>query len=477
MALHLDREKDPEIVRKAALILERENQRLVDQNLALRRELLTLKGGTEQQLALEISNLEEQLRKMRERMFGDSSEKRPRDKDSGKGDPASKSGHGRREQPELPIVPVVHDVDEADRTCTTCGGGLEPWEGQDEISEEIDVVERSFVIKKHMRRKWRCKCGGCIETAPAPEKLTPHSRYSIDFAIEVVVSKYLDHQPLERQVRVMAREGLIVDSQTLWDQVDRVAHLLLPAYQTLRARVLGKPVIGADETRWRLMGKRGEDAGEATRWQVWIASAPDAVFYDFQDSRSADAAKVLLGEYAGVVVCDGYSAYGALKKRGGRFQLAHCWAHVRRKYVEIEPSFPVPCKTALDLIGEIYEVERRCRAGPDGDEERRRLRAEVSRGVLAKLKAWAMETLPTALPESGLAGAIKYMLGLWSGLERFLDDPRIPVDNNATERAARGVVVGRKNHYGSKSERGTKVAAILYSLLETAKLAGVEPKA
>ena len=326
MALHLDREKDPEIVRKAALILERENQRLVEQNIALRRELVALKGDDDKQLALEIGNLVAQLRKMRERMFGDSSEKRPRDKDKQKDSPSTQRGHGRRDQSALPIVEVVHELDEADRACTTCGGGLHPWDGQDEVSEEIDVIERQFVLKKHLRRKWRCKCGGCIETAPAPEKLTPHSRYSIDFAIGVVVSKYVDHLPLERQVRMMARDGVIVDSQTLWDQVDRVAHLLEPTYVALRARVLAEPVLGADETRWRMMGKRGEDAGPATRWQVWIAQAPRAVFYDFQDSRSSEAAKVLLGEYAGIVVCDGYGAYSALQKREKKFQLAHCWA-------------------------------------------------------------------------------------------------------------------------------------------------------
>jgi transposase len=169
---------------------------------------------------------------------------------------------------------------------------------------------------------------------------------------------------------------------------------------------------------------------------------------------------------------------------GPRFTLAHCWAHVRRKFVEAEPHYPAPCGEALALIGQLYTVER---AGPrlDGGMDdmsraealrlRATLRAEQSAPLVAELRAWAHRQ--RALPESSLGKAIAYMLGLWPGLTRFLEDPRIPLDNNATERGLRGMVVGRKNHYGSRSKRGTEVAALFYSLIESAKLGGVEPKA
>jgi transposase len=122
-------------------------------------------------------------------------------------------------------------------------------------------------------------------------------------------------------------------------------------------------------------------------------------------------------------------------------------------------------------------VERLCPTGPPGDDLRRRLRDERSRRVVERIGAWAITAKTRALPESGLVKAIDYMLGVWRGLVRFLDDPRIPLDNNGTERGLRGVVIGRKNHYGSKSRRGTEVAALFYSLIESAKLAGIEPKA
>jgi transposase len=272
---------------------------------------------------------------------------------------------------------------------------------------------------------------------------------------------------------MMERHGLEIDSQTLWDQLNALATVLEPTCAALSSYVLQQPVIGADETTWRMMGAAGKkNGGDAKKWQVWVAAAPDAVTYQIQDSRSAAAASNLLGQYAGTVVCDDYSAYKALRNRDGRFQLAHCWAHVRRKFVDAEGEAPSECKQALDLIGELYGIERRARAGPP--EQRAKLRNEESRAIVKRIEQWALSI--RALPGSGLRGAIEYMGGMWNtGLLRFLDDPNVPIDNNSAERCLRGVVVGRKNHYGSRSLRGTQVAALFYSLIESAKLAGVGP--
>lgn len=469
----LEHESDVDVLRQATKILDRENQKLTQKVVELTRENLALKGQDPETLQQRIADLEQQLAMARARQFGDSSEKRPHV--STQRAKKEQSGHGPREQQQLTVVEAVHDLDDADKVCASCGGALTIMEGQFEESDEVDVLERRFVLRRHKRRKYRCACGACIETAPLPPKLFDGARYSIDFAIEVATGKYLDHLPLERQVRIMKREGLVVDSQTLWDQIERLARILKDAYQRVRAHVLAKLVLGADETRWRLMGATGKDEGEASRWQVWTACAADAVYYSIEDSRSADAAEKLFEHYGGVLVCDGYSAYSALQKRSGRFKLAHCWAHVRRKFVECEEFFPERCGMILDMINELYAAEADVPRGVDGDELRASVRRERSHGVIARIQKWAIEV--PALPESALGKAIAYMTSIWSGLVRFLDDPRIPLDNNATERALRGVVVGRKNHYGSRSRRGTEVAALLYTLVESAKLAGVDPKA
>jgi transposase len=455
---------DGDQLRQAARLLERENERLIRQVLELKQKLASAEGKETEQLAL-LAELEQQLTLRNQKLFGRSSEKRSSSKS--KEEPSAQTGHGPREQAELAVVEREHTLDEADHVCPSCGGGLEVMAGQFEQSEEIDVLERQFVLVRHKRKKYRCSCGGCIETAPPPEKLIAGGRYSMDFAVSVAVAKYTDHLPLERQVRVMKRQGLLVDSQTLWDQINALARHLQPAHDALRAHVLAQPCIGADETFWRLM----EGNGDNKRWQTWVVVAPNAVSYRILDSRSAAAAAEVLGDFAGTLLCDGYSAYESLRKRGGRFEIAHCWAHVRRKFVEVQDVAPGPASEALDLIGELYAAERDCKT----DDDRARIRAECSREIVQRIQAWALKQ--TGLPQSPLRKAIAYMGDLWPGLLRFLDDPRLALDNNATERALRGVVVGRKNHYGSRSERGTEVAALFYSLIESAKLAGVEPDA
>lgn len=452
---------DPDELRRHALLLEQENAKLIEKLTTLTRQIADLKGADAQ---LKLAELEQQLAVTRRRLFGDSSEKR--DGVSHVGDSPKKParGHGPREQKALPIQEVVHELDEADKICPSCGGGLAEWTGQFEEADEIHPVVRTFVVRRHKRKKYRCPCG-VIETALPPTKLIAGGRYSVGFAVEVATQKYLDHLPLERQVRIMAREGLVVDSQTLFDQILALARVLEPAHERLLEYVRSHPVIGADETRWPMLD--GNET-ESKRWQVWTVTAPDAVAYKILDSRSAAAAKDVLANYAGVVMADGYGVYESLVKNGAAFALAHCWAHVRRKFYDIQEFFPAQTREILDLIGEIYAVEADAPRGPPGAERRAILRNERSREIVKRIQSWLLTT--RALPESALGKAIAYARSMWPGLTRFLDDARIPLDNNAAERAMRGPVIGRKNHYGSKSRRGTEVAAILYSLVESAKL-------
>ncbi len=468
--LDLEREEDPKVLRQATKILLHENERLLERVVALSNENLALKGASPADLQLRLAQLEAQLAVKSKLLFGRSSERRPVAKMEVPEEKAPQVGH-------LPVVEKIYTLDEADLGCPTCGKPLAVFKDQFEESEEITVIERRFVLEKRKRQKYRCACNGCIETAPGPVKLFPGARYSVDFAVEVAASKYIDHNPLERQVRIMAREGLVVDSQTLWDQIERLAKVPGSAKEALHAYVLIHAVIGADETRWRLLDSKGRDTGEARQWQVWAVAAPDAVAYNIEASRSAEAGRRALGGFKGVVMADGYKVYDALSKEPGGFVLANCWAHCRRKYLEAEQAFPAQSKEIVGLISELYAVDRLCPTGPPGDELRRRLRDERSRPAVERIRAWAVAAKARTLPGSGLVKAIDYMLGMWGGLVRFLDDPRIPLDNNGAERGLRGVVVGRKNHYGSKSRRGTEVAALFYSLVESAKLAGVEPKA
>ena len=207
-------------------------------------------------------------------------------------------------------------------------------------------------------------------------------------------------------------------------------------------------------------------------WHVWALSSPDAVYYQLHPSRRAEAAQELLRDFVGTAICHGYSAYQALKKRGGDFHLAHCWAHARRKFVEIEESFPKQRTEALGLIAELYRIEREIEGKPP--DERPRIRAARAGPGVQRIHQCALGQ--GALPRSPLGIAIDYLGKHFEGLRVFLTDPAVPIDNNRTERALRGAVLGRKNHFGSHSERGTKVAAMMYSLVEIAKINRVDPE-
>src|SRR6266446_7249883 len=474
--MHIERISDVDTLRKVALLLDRHVRTLNAYVQELKEENARLKGQDAAAVQREIEALKELLAQRERVIFAEKTEQRPRTgSECVPSEPAPRHGHGPRVQPSLPILDLIHELDEADLICPKCGGPLVEMAGQTEDSEEITVIERRFAILKHQRKKYRCACNGCIDTAPGPVKLQPASRYSTAFAVEVAVNKYLDHLPLERQARIMRREGLSIDSQTLWDQLDVLAGVLRPTYDALVRHVLKAEVVGADETWWRLMDKKG-----SKRWWVWSVTREDAVIYRALPSRSQEAARQVLNGYRGIVMADGYSAYDALARAGPSFTLAHCWAHVRRKFFEAEPHFPDPCRQILDLIGQLYAVEGEVPTPSEPADRaaalglRHGLRQQRSRPLVRAIQDWALAQRP--LPESSLGKAVSYMLGLWKGLTLFLDDPRIPLDNNATERGLRGVVLGRKNHYGSRSERGTEVAALFYSLLESAKLAGIEPK-
>lgn len=470
--LHIERVQDIEVLRQIALLQEREIEKLHDRLTTLSVQLARLTGQDASKAQIEIDILKDLLAQRERALFGDSSEKRPPEGDRPVAPKKPRKGHGPTEQTTLPIVEEIHDLPASEQACPECGGSLAEMKGQFEESEEITVVQREFKLVKHLRKKYRCACNACVVTAPGPLKLQAGGRYSIEFAVEVAAAKYLDHLPLERQVRMMTREGLVVSSQTLWDQIDILARHLEPTYEALGRQILRSPFLHADETPWRLMGK-----GKSLRWWVWSINNKDAVFYRIQASRSAEAAGAILKDYQGIAMVDGYSAYKSLaSQREGPFRLVHCWAHVRRKFREAEHAFPRECRVALDLIRDLYLVEREAPRGQDQASLgiRAELRVQRSKPIVDAIKVWA--EAQWALPESRLGKAITYMLKLWPGLTAFLEEPAIPLDNNAAERGIRGVVIGRKNHYGSRSQRGTEVAALFYSLFETAKLCGVEPK-
>jgi transposase len=462
----LTEERDVETLRQIGLLLDRENQRLMTKNLQLTAELARLRGIPDvEQLTFTVQRELQQVRTQifqRDEATPTSVPRRPQ------------PGHGPREQPALPTVEIRHELAPDRQQCPACGGHVTEMAGQYESSERITTVKLTYQVEQHLRQKYRCACNGAVVTAPGPAQITPGGRYAPAFAVGVAVAKYADHCPLERQVRMMAREGLRVDSQTLWDQIQALARHLEPTYDALGQRALAAPVINVDETRWPRLGSTTPATGT-----VWGVYAPTVAFYRILSGKSTDEGRQVLGAYRGTAVVDGYAVYEVLARDGPGFALAHCWAHTKRKYGEIADHWPTACAEIDALIRELYVIERLVPGPFPGDAGaqtlRQTLRHDRSRPILDRIWQWA--TVQVGLPRSDFGKAVRYMLERWTGLTRFVDDPRIPLDNNAAERALRGPVVGRKNHYGSRSLRGTQVAAVFYTLCETARLAGVDPQA
>lgn len=466
-------------------------------------------------LAARVKELEAQVARKNKALFGPKSERTkpeqpapdtttaaPASAEPASGEPVAPAtpatppgrGNTRRLQPRLRQETTLHTLSGDELRCEECGGTYELFEDQFEESTEIDVIRREFMSNRHLRQKYRCRCGACIRTAKGPLKLEAGNLYSIDFGVHVAASKYDQHQPLERQARVMRSEGLNIDSQTLWNQTDSVAFWSIGAYRAITAQVLSAPVIGADETPWRLMDTTPDAKSHTSKWWVWAARAPGAVVYHFDEHRSKDAAATLLSTYHGVVMCDGYAAYVALAKQFPDVLLAHCWSHIRREFHALEDVTAGASEGMLALIDELFAIDREAKklgeqllkeAKTEGEralaQQRavailRDARAERSTKVLAQLSEKALSIGLSQPKENALYKACATMAKQWEGLVLFAKHPSVPLHNNGTEQSHRGPVVGRNNHQGSRSERGTRVSAILYTLVESAKLAGVDPE-
>lgn len=455
--LDIERERDIERLRQVALLQRAQLDRLIAVLATKCAELEKLKGS-QGELQQTLKLLDDARRDAAE-LDRITQPAAPEPKKRS----APPRGHGPTPQPELPRVTLRCELDDADRACPTCGDLLQPLKGQVERSEMIDVVEVQYRVVEVERQKYVCRCGGAVETAPGPERAIEGGRYSLAFAIKVAFDKYVAHLPLERQATLMAHHGLEVTSQTLWDQCSAVAKLLEPTYHAIFQKLRAGPVVGVDQTGWPDLNDKS-----LPPWQMWCVTGPGLVYHQICDDKSARTFNALLGDYTGWVVADALGSHAAGARDCHGVKLAACWAHVLRRFRDAVADFP-EAQGMLAWIGDLYRIDARAATL----EERGHLRATESRAITEKMKDWMLGV--RALKTTSLGGAVRYTLGIWSRLVLFLEDPLIWLDNNPTERGLRGPVIGRRNHFGSKSALGTHVAAVMYSLVESAKASGVDP--
>lgn len=462
---------------------------------------------------LHIEKLRMQLSVLRRARFGRSSEKLDRDIEqlelligeleeeaaesdaraagSTQPDPVVRPAPAReRRQPvrrplpsHLPRETLVH---EPACTCPGCGSTVFSRIGQDE-REVLEYVPSSFKVIKHIRPKLSCRSCETIMQQPMPTLPIERGRPGPGLISHVVVSKYADHTPLHRQSVIYARDGVDLDRATLAGWVGQAAFLLAPLAEAIGRHVRAGVALHADDTTVPVLDPGKGKTKTGRLWVVvrdersWGSDVPPAAFYRYSADRKALHAEALLGSCRGFLHADGYSGFERLYRPTtptGEPPLIEvaCWSHARRKFFDVhhETGSPIAGE-ALQRIAALFAIEATVTGAPPG--RRITVRTEHARPLLDQLKVFLDTALARISGKSSLAEAIRYALARWQALSRYLTDGRLEMSNNAAERGMKGPVLGRKNYLFCGSDAGGKRAACIYTILETAKMNGVNPQA
>lgn len=376
-------------------------------------------------------------------------------------------------------------IEPESRSCPCCSFELHCI-GTD-VSEALDIVPAVVRVKRTIRPRYACRaCENAIVQAPAPARIMDGGMVTTAFAAHVAVSKFAWHLPLHRQAQMLASCGVSIDRGTLGAWVMRVAWWLELLYDALAAFIRSQPRVFCDETPFPRLDPGRKRTKVCQLWaqaiddRPWNGPAPPAVAYTFAESRSAREIEGQLTSFAGVLQVDGYQAYKTLVKRRGKsnvtpMRLAFCLAHARRKFVDVvKLTGSSEALSILARIAEIYRIEAKLR-WEDADTRLIGRRREAA-PIMSELKARLTELSDEVSSKSALGKAVSYTLNHWGGLTAFLDDGRVEVDSNVVERSMKSVALTRKNSLFVGSERGGKSFAVLASLVNTAKLNGVDPE-
>lgn len=381
--------------------------------------------------------------------------------------------------PNIPLIKRSLEL-KTPPTCTLCQATMTD-SGMVETSEVLTVVPMSFAVIEQNRHKYRCgKCHGDIKTTPAPPRICPGSSYSDEMIIDVALSKYCDLIPIERYVNIAARKGVEgLPPQSLIELTHHLASFVNPVYEKIRNDILLSRVLHADETPHRML----EGGGEKESWYLWGFSNKKSSYFEIHDTRSGEVASDLLTQsVCEKLISDVFSGYAKAvritnehrtKKGNPTILNCYCNAHARRKFKGAETRNPEEVEKFLSLYAKIYRLEKIALKRPLP----RILRVRrLMKPLFEQMKNLSIQLQNTVSSKSLLAIAMNYFLKNFDELTHFLSDPELPIDNNHQERQLRSPVVGRKTWYGTHSKRGAETNAKLFTLVESCKLCGVNPR-
>lgn len=379
----------------------------------------------------------------------------------------------RNKLPEhLPREIEIIDLPEASKPCPCCGG--ERHVIGEAVSEKLDYVPATLKVIETRRPKYACRpCDGQIAVAPLPASPIEQDMAAPGLLAHVLVSKFADHLPLNRQEAMLRRQGIELPLSTLCDWVLGAADCLRPLYEHLIGQVRSGDILHSDDTIVPL-----QEAGGTVKARAWTWLNPQVrlAAYEFTVSRAGIHPQSFLAGWSGYLVADAYTGYDRIFANPNLKEVA-CWAHARRKFFEVAKTHKSLglAHEAVARIGQFCHLDNAWKE-LDPDAQRRRRQEEIG-PLLTDFHRWMATHLPGLLPQSPLAKAFAYAANHWQALTRFLDDGRLPLDNNAAERALRPIAVGRKNWLFAGSTRGGEATAIVLSFVESAKLHHLNPYA
>jgi len=427
-----------------------------------------------------LQQIRQENAELRRMLFGKRSEKIPpleqearrrSKKDSAKDaqKTQAKRRQRRRQRKQLPTEDKKHDVPEGACHCPHCRGLFRDF-GEGEVSYESEFVPARFAVIKHIRQRRICACGATIVVAPAPDRVSEGVQYGPGFHAQVAVAKCADSMPLYRQARQMQRAGIQINRSTLCDLFHRTAELLGPLWKEMLAEIGQQSHVYADETPIRCLAPGGTH-----RSFIWAFVTDDLVTYQYTAGRSGETPEIILGDTPGVLQVDGYTGYNRVCTPTGRIR-AGCWAHIRRYFWKARSTDPHDAQWMLDRIHDLYAIEYLAADRENlGTDAHQALRRRCSTPIVDEIALWLDQEHNLVPPKSPLGQAYTYLHNQLDSLLHFLDDPRIALDNNISERMLRTVALGRKNFLFVGNDIAGEHHAILQSLITSCEINGVNP--
>ena len=402
-------------------------------------------------------------------------------------DPKARSRVGRAARnhgalpSHLPRYEVV--IDAVPEACPCCGGGMHCI--GELRTEQLDIAPAQLRVRVTRRPRYACRtCEEAVAVAEAPARPIDGGMPTEALIVHVVVSKFCDSLPLYRQSQMLARQGITLDRSTLGNWVGTACWWLTPLYDLVVATVLSSPKIFADDTTLPVLdpGRGRTKTGYLWCYAVddrpWRGPSNPAVAYIYATDRKHARPAEHLARFDGVLQVDGYGGFKRLAgdRTDASIHLAFCWAHMRRDFFQFHASTKSPLAAeVLARVAALYAIEAEIRG--QSAEHRRRIRQQRSRPIIEALHDWLHDHIDRVSGASDLAKAMRYTIRHWSGLVAFLDDGRIEMDSNTVERAIRPHTLTRKNALFAGSDGGARHWAIAMTLIQTAKLNGVDPMA